>query len=445
MEQNENFASMPKGFSLDQAIAEAERCLLCHDAPCSTGCPAGTDPGTFIRKLRLKNITGAIRTIKENNILGGACGVLCPAARLCEQECCATEISRPIEIAKIQRCLIEHSWDRGLKLLSAPEKNGSQVAVVGSGPAGLSCAAELAKRGCQVTIFEAHSEPGGVIRYGVPSYRYDADFFAHELQEIKSLGVEIRCDAPIRGEGEAERLLQNGYAAVFLATGLWGAARLKPEVADVDGLLSSVEFLASLRDGQLEVLRDRIKGSTVAVIGGGSVAIDCAESAAKLGARDVYLVYRRSFTQMPAEKSEQIEALESGVHFLVLNQPVDFVINHHRKIEAIRLVRTRLAETSGNGRRTPETIPGTEWVLNADIVIEAIGNRAVTDSSRWYPNVQVDGQRLIQTDSSTCRTSVEGIFAGGDIVRGPGLVVEAVQDGKTAARGIMEYLAGKEV
>ena len=214
---------MPKGISFDQAVAEAERCLLCHDAPCSKACPADTDPGTFIRKLRMKNVTGAIRTIKTNNILGGACGVLCPAERLCEKECCATGISRPIQIAKIQRFLVEHSWERQLKVLEKAEPNGRKVAVIGSGPAGLSCAAELAKCGCKVRVFEARPEAGGVIRYGVPAYRYDADFLKHELQEIKELGVEFSCNTPIQNAGQAEELLTNGYDAVFIGTAISAA------------------------------------------------------------------------------------------------------------------------------------------------------------------------------------------------------------------------------
>lgn len=444
METSVCFQSMPKGFGLDQAVAEAERCLLCHDAPCSKACPADTDPGTFIRKLRLKNITGAIRTIKQNNILGGACGVLCPAERLCEQECCATGISRPIEIGKIQRFLVEHSWERNLKLLEKAAPNGKRVAVVGSGPAGLSCAAELAQQGCQVTVFEARPNPGGVIRYGVPAYRYDRNFLDHELQEIKELGVEFRCSTPIHAAGPAEALLTTGYDAVFIATGLWAATRLKAETSQIAGLFTSVEFLAALRDAQLEQMQAKLAGATVAVIGGGSVAIDCAESAIKLGAKDVYLVYRRSFAQMPAEQLERVEALAAGVHFLLLNQPADFVVNEQQQLKGLQLVRTQLAEAIGTARRVPQAITGSDWVLDADIVIEAIGNQAESDSPTWYPRVEVDKNRLIQINAETRQTSVAGIFAGGDVVRGPALVVNAVQDGKLAAKSILAYLAQKE-
>ena len=444
MNSTTDFTTMKKGFTLDQAMVEAERCLLCHDAPCSKGCPADTDPGTFIRKLRMKNVTGAIRTIKSKNILGGACGVLCPTERLCEKECCACGIGRPIEIGKIQRALIEHSWQRNLKVLSTDEQTKEKIAVIGSGPAGLSCAATLAIAGYQVTIFEARPEPGGVIRYGVPAYRFDKNFFAHELADIEALGVKILCNQRIDGQGEVEQLLQTGFSAVFLATGLWGATQLHPEAETANGVFSSVEFLANARSTSHEVMRTTCEGKKVAVIGGGSVALDCAESALKLGAEDVYLVYRRSFSQMPAEEDERMEALAAGVHFLLLNQPVEFIVDDKQQLEGLKLVRTQLAGMDSSGRRAAEMIAGSEWTLPVDIAIEAIGNRAETDSPTWYPHVQVDADNLVLVDPETYQTTVEGIFAGGDIVRGPALVVQAVEDGKKAAGAIQAFLSGKE-
>lgn len=444
MNRPANMNEMAPGFDMDQAMAEAERCLLCYDAPCSQGCPAETDPGRFIRKLRLKNITGAIRTIKENNILGGACGVLCPTARLCEKECCATGIGRPIAIGKIQRFLVEHSWDRNIHVFEKPLANKQKIAVVGSGPAGLSCAAELARDGYCVTVFESRPEAGGVIRYGVPSYRFSREFLQRELEDLKTLGVEFRCGTPIEGPRAAEKLLTEGYSALFLATGLWDAALLKPELNAVEGLLNSVEFLSGLREERAATLAATVNGKTVTVIGGGSVAMDCAEAAVRLGAADVYLVYRRSFAQMPAEQSERVEVLETGVHFLLLNQPQDYVVTGNR-MAGVQLVRTRLGEPDASGRRSPEAVAGSTWTLNTDLVIEAIGNKAFGASPALYPSVRTDDRLLIVTDPATCRTSAEGIFAGGDMVRGPALVVEAVRDGKIAARGIREYLASKEV
>jgi len=437
---------------LVQAVAEADRCLLCHDAPCSTGCPANTEPAEFIRKLRFKNITGAIRTIKENNILGGACGVLCPTHRLCEEKCSARFASeerpegadRPIQIGAIQRFLVEHGTKIGFKVFAPPEPRPEKVAVVGSGPAGLSCAAELAKAGLSVTIFESRPEPGGVLRYGVVANRFDLDFLNRELADVRSLGVDIRCNAPIDSTGGAEKLLKDGYQAVFLGPGLWDAATLKTDASGIDGLFSSVDYLSALRDGRFDDMVRRAEGKTVVVIGGGSVAMDCIESAARIGAKDVYLIYRRSFCQMPAEPDERNEAQELGVHFLLLNQPVGYEVDADNRICGVKLVRTRLGEADDSGRRRPENIPGSEWILEADLVIEAIGNQAPMDLSQAYPNVDVDARGLIQADSETGRTSVPGIFAGGDIVRGPALVVNAVQDGKTAAKAIIAYVTNGE-
>ena len=449
MSNLDKFKEMSKGLDLAQAIAEADRCLLCHDAPCSEGCPADTKPGEFIRKLRFKNITGAIRTIKENNIMGGACGVLCPTPRLCEEKCSAMFKSlnrpegadRPIQIGKIQRFLVEHSWERGFKVFEKPEPRTEKIAVVGSGPGGLSCAAELAKDGYQVTVFEARPEPGGVLRYGVVSYRFDMDFLKHEMADVEALGVNFECNAPIDSKNGAEQLLKDGFDAVFLAPGLWDAASIKPEGKDIEGLYSSVDYLASLRDGRFAEIEKKIKGKTIAVIGGGSVAMDCIESAARLEPKDVYLIYRRSYSQMPAEPDERIEAQEAGIHFMLLNQPVDYVTDKKNRLKGLKLVRTRLGEPDESGRRKPVEIKDSEWVMDADVVIEAIGNKAPDDSPDWYPNVDVDGKKLIKADPETGKTSVDGIFAGGDIVRGPALVVQAVQDGKAAARAIKEFLA----
>lgn len=436
----DHFKRMNKGFDFGQALAEADRCLLCHDAPCSKACPAETDPAGFIRKFRFRNITGAIRTIKQNNILGGACGVLCPTAELCEKECSATGIGQPIAIGKIQRFLVEYAREMNFSVFEKAEPRPEKIAVVGSGPAGLSCAAELAKDGYGVTIFEAREEPGGVLRYGVVSFRFDLDFLAAEMAGIKNLGVEFKCSSPIDSRESAENLLKKGYQAVFLAPGLWDAVSLKGAEPPIKGLYSSVNYLEGLRDGRLESLAAEIENRTVAVIGGGSVAMDCVESASRLGAKDVYLVYRRSYTQMPAEENERIGALQNGIHFLLLNQPVDFVIDENRCIMGLKLVRTALGDVDASGRRSPVNIENSEWILDTDVVIEAIGNKADDQSPTWYPNVKLNAKNLIQADSETGKTSVQGIFAGGDIVRGPALVVNAVQDGKIAARSIKAYL-----
>jgi NADPH-dependent glutamate synthase beta subunit-like oxidoreductase len=440
----DDFKEMEKGFDFTQALAEADRCLLCYDAPCSKGCPAETDPGAFIRKLRFRNLTGAIRTIKTNNVLGGACGVLCPTARLCEKECAATGIGRAIKIGKIQRYLVEYGWDLGFQVYDKREARREKVAVVGSGPAGLACAAELAQEGFGVTIFEEHPEPGGVLRYGVIPIRFNNNFLERELEDLKTLGVEFVCNRRIEGRSGAEKLLTDGYAAVFLSPGLWSAQRLLPGGEAPEGVYSSVEYLEAVRRERFDELGAEFKDKTVAVIGGGSVAMDCVRSAARLGARDVYLIYRRSYLQMPAEEDERLEALEEGIHFLLLNQPLEYLSDKSKRLEGVKLVRTRLGQADASGRRKPQAIEGSEWVLQADVVIEAIGNRAAEDSPDWYPSLEVNGKKLIVTADETGKTRLPGVFAGGDIVRGPGLVVEAVQDGKLAARAIMATLSKQE-
>jgi glutamate synthase (NADPH/NADH) small chain len=434
---SERFQTMEKGFGLVQALAEADRCLLCHDPPCSKGCPAETDPGTFIRKLRLRNITGAIRTVRSNNALGGACGVLCPAARLCEKECSATGILRPIAIGKIQRFLVEHSWRIGFDPVATKPPRPEKVAVVGSGPAGLSCAAELAREGFAVTVFEERAEPGGVIRYGVPAYRFDREFLKKELSGLERLSISFKCGVRVDGARGVQTLLSEGFAAVFLGPGLWAAERL-PGGEEVKGVHTSVEFLAALRAGSVGGLEKEISGKTVAVVGGGSVAMDCVQSALTLGARDAYLVYRRSFAQMPAEEDERLAALRLGAHFLVLNQPVEYLADGNGRLTGLKLVRTRLGGPDSSGRRRPEPVKGSEWVLDAEAAVEAIGNRP--DPADWSALVKVNGEGLVVADGKSGRTSARAVFAGGDIVRGPALVVEAVQDGKLAARAIRAAL-----
>ena len=439
MSVTERFKTMEKGFGLVQALAEAERCLLCHDAPCSKGCPAETDPATFIRKLRLRNVKGAIRTIKTNNALGGACGVLCPTARLCEKECSATGIVRPIAIGKIQRFLVEHSWQIGFEPLAKKPARPEKVAVVGSGPAGLSCAAELAKEGFAVTVFEERAEPGGVIRYGVPAYRFDAAFLKHELASLERLGVQVRLQHPHRrrrGREEAPRRRLRGRVPRARALGRRAPARRRE--GEGRSHLRRVPGRPAREEASTDLAKE-FAGKTVAVIGGGSVAMDCVESALKLGAKDAYLVYRRSFAQMPAEEDERVAALRLGVHFLLLNQPVKYLADSKGKLKGLKLVRTRLGKPDASGRRRPEPIKGSEWVLDCTVAVEAIGNTA--DAADWSAMVKIDDARLVVANGKTRKTSARKVFAGGDIVRGPALVVEAVQDGKLAARAIRAALS----
>ncbi len=261
------------------------------------------------------------------------------------------------------------------------------------------------------------------------------------IDDLRALGVEIRCLSPVTTKGGAEALLRQGFGAVFLGPGCWEPVRLSSE--EVPGVLTSTEVLAALREGKQAEMSRTVGNKVVAVLGGGSVAMDSVQACHRLGAREVYLVYRRSYSQMPAEEDERLEALHAGTHFLLLNQPVGYVRGPNGALAGLRLVRTRLGGADAKGRRQPEDIPGTEWTLDVQVAIEALGSSPMRGSPEWYPSVRVDAKRLVQTDPVTCMTSVPGIFAGGDIVSGPALVVTAVRDGKAAAKAILEYL-GKE-
>ena len=240
----DNFKEREGHFDLSLAIQEANRCLLCYDAPCSSGCPAHTDPGTFIRKLKMRNIKGAVRTIKTNNIMGGACGVLCPTASLCEKECSATAIDRPVRIGKIQEALIRYYYQTGLSIFEKPELKDKKIAVVGSGPAGLSCSAELARDGYQVTIFESRTKPGGVLRYGVPSYRFPELFLNKEIEDITALGVKIQCSSPVKGNKAAEDLLEQGFDVTVVKDAT--AAAKTPDLGDgYESALTNFRFMAN--------------------------------------------------------------------------------------------------------------------------------------------------------------------------------------------------------
>lgn len=432
---------MEKGFNLQMAQMEAERCLLCYDAPCSKKCPAGTDPAKFIRKLRMKNVTGAIRTIKTNNILGGACGVLCPSSRLCEKECIAKGLDRPIRIREIQRALIEHSWKIGFNPFTRPSKNSKKIAVIGAGPAGLACASELLKEGFSVTVFEERGGPGGVLGFGVPDHRFPRDFLKKEIEDLEFLGAEFKFNTPIKNGSSFEKLIKEDYSAVFISVGLWQPIRIINKEAN--GIYTAMDLLESAKGKKTEETKKLFSGKKVVVIGGGSVAIDCAETAVKLGAKDVYLIYRRAFLQMPAEKEELNSALENGVQFLLLNQPVDYLVEDNR-LKAVVLARTELGDVDSSGRRSPVEFSGSQWRLDADAVIEAAGAEAESSIPDWFSGLKMDKKRLIVVDPDTNETSTSRVFAGGDITRGPALIVDAIADGKNAARTIIKRFASRE-
>jgi len=430
---------MEGGLTLTLATEEATRCLLCFDAPCSQACPAGTDPGAFIRKLRFRNVTGAIRTIKTNNPFGWTCGAVCPTAQLCELACSRTQIDRPIQIGKIQRFIVEHGWNMGFSPIKKQAAAKGKIAVVGSGPAGLTCARELALSGYEVTVFEKKGLPGGNLRYGIPPFRLSEKGVEREINEIAALGVTIKTNTPIEGKDGLEKLKDQGFKAVFLSPGLWRPIRLGIEGSNLDGVMSATDFLGTLRGPDSDALAAKVKGKTVAVIGGGSVAMDTAQWAKKLGAKDIYVLYRRSYTEMPAEEKEKIQALNDGIHFLILTQPVKY--NGNGTLKSIVCRRTRLGGPDDSGRRRPEEVPGSDFEMSFDMAIEALATQPEAEL-KDFEGITWNGA-LVSAEGESLRTSLPYVYAGGDIVRGPALVVEAVADGKRAAEAIVNHLEGK--
>jgi NADPH-dependent glutamate synthase beta subunit-like oxidoreductase len=428
---------MDNCFSMDHALREAARCLLCHDAPCSTACPAVTEPDKFIRKLRFKNIKGAAALVKKNNLLGGVCGAICPTSCLCEEGCLASGIGTPIEIGRIQKFLVEYGWQVGLMPVGAKPSNGRKVAVIGAGPSGLTCAGELAREGYEVTVFERLSCPGGMLTHLIPEHRLGDDLVEEEIDEIVGLGVKIKCDSPVGSQAELDRLLANGFEALYVATGAWKCATLDIPGRDSGDIFDAISFL-KLAKADSAKFAGLVRDKDVAVIGGGDSAMDAAAIARKYGAKDVYVLYRRSYAQMPASHEAKAEVLVEGVHLLFLSQPVSYVLKDER-VRGIKLARCALGDPDDSGRRRPLLIDGTEHTFPVDLIVEAPG-LVPEDAMAQFSGLDLSAMNCIVVDDNTGATNTAKIFAGGDAVRGASLVVRAVADGKRAAAAIRQAL-----
>ena len=386
------------GFNYRLAMEEASRCLLCEDAPCSKGCPAGTDPAKFIRSLRFKNIKGAAETIRENNPLGGSCAWVCPYDRMCEEECSRCGIDKPIQIGKIQRYLVEEEQAVSAKFVGAGKKIGKKVALIGAGPASLACARELAIAGVDTTIFEKQAKAGGVLRYGITPTRLPDRVVDFDIELIKELGVKFEFGKEIKFE-DIEKL-KNDYDAVFVGVGLWDSKKVNIEGCELKGVESAIDFLFKARTGEIKELPKR-----VVVIGGGDVAMDCATTARQLGSEKACICYRRSIEEAPAHIDEISFVREMGIPIYTGFAP--------EKI------------CGENGRVTGLVAKGmkddNEMTLKADMVIFAIGQEQVEEYKDFVAG--------------------DGVFSGGDALHGVGItVVESVCEGKEAAYQILDYI-----
>jgi len=448
-ERAKNFNEVALGYSEQQAIEEANRCLQCPKPTCKEGCPVNVDIPEFIKALQEGDMPEAVRILKSKNSLPGVCGRVCPQEMQCEKTCALAKKGAPVAIGRLERYVAD--WERAHPETAGKQTgdcaaNGKKVAVVGSGPAGLTCAADLAKLGYVVTILEALHVAGGVLMYGIPEFRLPKQVVQGEVDYVKSLGVEIKLDHVIGKIATVDELLENGYDAVFLAPGAGAPMFLNIPGENLSDIYSANEFLTrtNLMKAYLFPEYDtpiRV-GRRVVVFGGGNVAMDASRCALRLGAEEVYIVYRRSKVEMPARLEERENAEEEGVIFNLLTNPRTFMGNEQGRVEAVELYQMELGEPDESGRRRPIPKPGTEFTMGIDTAISALGTRPNPIIPSTTKGLELTRWGTIKTDEATGRTSRERIWCGGDMATGAATVISAMGAGKRAAADIDAYFKG---
>jgi len=440
------FGEVNQGYSAELAQAEAERCLQCKNPPCVEGCPVDVDIPAFIKLIREGEYTQAGLKIKETNTFPAICGRVCPQEWQCQEKCVLAKQGKSINIGYLERFVGDYLISHPPEQTERPDSSGYKVAVVGSGPAGLAAAGDLAKLGHQVTVFEALHRPGGVLVYGIPEFRLPNITVDNELDELRRLGVEIRTNVVVgRTLTIADLREEMGFAAIFLGLGAGTPIFLGIEGENLPGVMSANEFLTRVNlmrafDEDYDTPVQR--GRNIVVIGGGNVAMDSSRSALRLGADSVKLLYRRTRAEMPARVEEVRHAEEEGVIFELLVSPVRFVADDQGNLGAVECIRMELGEPDESGRRRPVPIPGSEFTMETDQAIVAIGARVNPSARLVVPGMEQEGKGHSIVDPETLLTSVPGVFAGGDVVVGEETVIRALGDGRRAAAAIDNYLRG---
>ncbi len=444
-----NFDEVPYGYTAELAKKEALRCLNCPKPFCVEGCPVEIDIPAFINLIAGGDFVGAAKKIKEKNALPAICGRVCPQEIQCEQRCVRGKKGEPVAIGRLERFAADYERSQGeVEIPETAKPTGKKVAIVGSGPAGLTVAGDLVKLGHDVTIFEALHKPGGVLVYGIPEFRLPKDIVASEIDYLKRMGVKIETSFVIGKTSTIDELFEEGFDAVFLGVGAGLPVFMGIPGENLNGVYSANEYLtrANLMKAYLFPEYDTpiVKGKNVAVIGGGNVAMDSARTALRLGADNVYLVYRRSEKEMPARVEEIHHAKEEGINFQLLTNPKRYIGDDKGWVVGMECLRMELGEPDDSGRRRPVPIEGSEFVLDVDTVVVAIGTRANPLVQSTTPGLELDKRGYIEADEETGKTSREGVFAGGDIVTGSATVILAMGAGRKAARAIHEYLMDKK-
>ncbi len=440
-----NFREVALGYTPEQAMDEAKRCLNCKTRPCVSGCPVEIAIPDFIARVALGDFEGAYDVIAQYSSLPAVCGRVCPQEKQCERECVRGKKGEPVAIGRLERFVADHHNANSDSALQRPEANGLRVAVVGSGPSGLSCAGELARRGYSVTVFEALHVAGGVMVYGIPEFRLPKAIVAREIESLGALGVEIRTDSVIGRLFSVDELFEQGYSAVYIASGAGLPRFMGIEGENAKGVYSANEFLT--RINLMKAYREDsatpvMHAKRVAVVGGGNVAMDAARCALRLGAEKVYIVYRRSEAEMTARREESEHAAEEGVEFRMLVNPVRIFKDEKGFVSGMECIKMELGEPDASGRRSPVPVEGSEFTLDVDCVVMSIGTSPNPLIKSTTEGLETDRRGCIVVDGDGL-TAREMVYAGGDAVTGSATVILAMGAGKRAARAIDKALSAR--
>lgn len=440
-----NFEEVCLGYDKEEAMCEATRCINCKNAQCVKGCPVAINIPGFIEKVKEGDIEAAYQIISEASALPAVCGRVCPQESQCEGKCIRGIKGEPVSIGKLERFVADWARENDIKPEGAKEKKGRKVAVIGSGPSGLTCAGDLAKMGYDVTIFEALHEPGGVLVYGIPEFRLPKqDVVAKEIENVRSLGVKIETNVVVGKSVTIDELLEEeGFDAVFIGSGAGLPKFMGIPGEQANGVFSANEYLT--RSNLMKAFDENsntpiMRGRKVAVVGGGNVAMDAARTALRLGA-EVHIVYRRSEEELPARVEEVHHAKEEGIIFDLLTNPTEIIADENGWVSGIKCVRMELGEPDASGRRRPVVIEGSEFLMEVDTVIMSLGTSPNPLISSTTKGLEVNKYQCIVAEEEFGRTSKEGVYAGGDAVTGAATVILAMGAGKVAAKGIDEYLS----
>ncbi|HAQ52231.1 MAG TPA: glutamate synthase (NADPH), homotetrameric [Lachnospiraceae bacterium] len=437
-----NFDEVCLGYTKEEAMDEASRCINCKNAKCITGCPVSINIPAFIEQVKDGNFEKAYEVISESSALPAVCGRVCPQESQCEGKCIRGIKGDPISIGKLERFVADWACDNGIKPKANPDKNGHKVAVIGSGPAGLTCAGDLAKAGFDVTIFEALHEAGGVLVYGIPEFRLPKEgVVAKEVENVKNLGVKIETNVIVGKSITIDELIEEeNFEAVFIGSGAGLPRFMGIPGEQAMGVFSANEFLT--RNNLMKAFKDYDtpiwRGKKVVVVGGGNVAMDAARTALRLGA-EVHVVYRRSEKELPARVEEVHHAKEEGVIFDLLQNPTEILTNEEGWVSGIKIIKMELGEPDESGRRRPVEIPGSEYEIEADTVIMSLGTSPNPLISSTTAGLEINKRGCIIAREDTGATSKDGVYAGGDAVTGAATVILAMGAGKQAAKGIIEH------